>query len=228
MEIRVAAWLPITAPIPADRLHDCYVWAMQNRNPQYPLSALELVDAWKHLLDRAETEGTSELRSDRLLPERAATACGRCYKKKDGKGNIVECLEIHPDGSIGGICDHRPLSEEEKAEASRKRVDFLAQMQRESRQRLEARRQAELAAKEEEVKPKEHHLFCSNCQRRVSTLAGWTEGETCRDFLKEQSESCPKCSQAAGVLSLGKMTCRECFHTYDMILCDGRIGTATA
>lgn len=223
MDIRVAAWLPVTAPIPVDRLRDAYAWAMQNRTSQYPLSAVELVDAWKHLVGRAETEGSSALRDDRLLPENAAGACGRCYKKKDPAGRILECLEISGvDGSLMGPCDHRPLTKEEKAEAAKKRVDFLAQLQAESRRVSEAKRKAE-ADKPKVVKPAGFELACSGCRRVVNTLAGWTEGERCGIDLKSESAMCPKCQTAAGVLSLGKMVCRECFHTYDVIVCAGRM-----
>jgi hypothetical protein len=218
----VNAFLPLTHSIPAKELYPCYVLAMEMRpaGDNYPVKGIELVQAWK------ERQGSLEMESldaSRLLPEHAATACGRCYKRRDPQtGVILECLEINPsDGSIGGPCDHRPLTEEEKREASEMRAQFLADAQRKAREGVAARRQAELKAKEEEAKPKDHHLFCSGCHRRVSSLAGWTEGETCRDFLKEQSAICPKCNQPCGVQSLGKMVCRDCFNSFEMIFCDG-------
>jgi hypothetical protein len=213
MELRIASWMPVTAPVPVARLHDCYVWAMQNRSNQFPLAATEIVDAWKHLQQRAETEGSSSLRDDRLLPENAAAACVRCDKL--GR-------EIHLDGSIGGVCDHRPFTEEEKQEASRIKMEMLAEAQREARKRVEIRRQEELKKKEEAQKPKEHHLFCSNCNRRVSTLAGWQAGEACGIKLDKESSICPKCQTPTGVQSLNKMVCRECFTSYDVVICGGK------
>lgn len=225
MEIRINSWLPVTAPIPVGRLRDCYAWAMQNRNSQFPLSAVELVDAWKHLVQRAETEGSSKLRDDRLLPANAAEACGRCYKRKEGD-KIVECLEINSaDGSLMGPCDHRPLTTEEQAQATQKRVDFLADMRAQARRNDEARRKAEgeARAKADAEKPKGKRFQCSKCERTVTTLAGWTAGEPCNIQLTGESAICPKCGTETGALSLGRMICRECLHSYEIVICDGKI-----
>jgi hypothetical protein len=178
MEIRITSWLSVTAPIPANRLRDVYAWAMQNRTSQYPLSAVELVDAWKHLVGRAETEGTSALRDDRLLPEKASGACLRC----DKQGREISLS----DGSVGGPCGHRPISEEEKQEAARVRQTNLEWAREEARKTAEANRAAE-AAKEEAPKPVVVKMQCSVCHRRVDSTLGWTEGETCGKLIENSS-----------------------------------------
>lgn len=175
LEIRIASWLPITAPIPAERLKDCYVWAMQNRSSQFPLSAVELLDAWKHLQNRAETEGSSSLRDDHLLTANAAGACLRCDK---------EGREIHLDGSIGGPCDHRPFTNEEKAEASRIRAQIIADAQTEATKRIQAKKQAEVQ------KPKfvNIRMECNYCRRRVDNDGVmWKDGDVCGAALPDET-----------------------------------------
>lgn len=216
----VTSMLPVTRSIPTRYLYECYVVAMEMRaaGNNFPITGIELVQAWKEKQGAVEMES---LRADRLLPANAAAACVRCYKRTTDKG-IVECLEINAaDGSLMGPCDHRPLTAEEQADAARKRVDFLANMRAHARRTEEARRKAdgEARAKADAEKPKGKRLQCTSCQRTVSSLAGWTGGEPCNVQL---AATCPKCG-SAGVQSLGKLVCRECFHSYEPLICDGRM-----
>jgi hypothetical protein len=180
---------------------------MQNRASQFPLTALELVDAWKHLQQRNETEGSTSLRDDRLLPENAAAACQRCFGTDE---------EQMPDGSVKKDCSHLPLSDEEKRAQAKRRVEQVAAMR---------------AALKAPPKPKPvveapvevgQKLHCSNCNRKVNTLAGWSIGETCGIKLDNASEFCPNCETPTGVLSInGQMICQGCFKNYPVVTCDG-------
>lgn len=61
------AWADVTECIPADRLWDCYRYAVQNRTGQYPLNAEEMVQAWRRMQDANEGRG-SKFDKSRALP----------------------------------------------------------------------------------------------------------------------------------------------------------------
>jgi hypothetical protein len=176
-DIIVSSFLPLTQSIPTEQLYPCYILAMEMRpsGNNFPVSGVELLQAWK------ERQGTVEMQSlddSRLLPQHASAACLRCDK---------EGREIHLDGSIGGVCDHRPFTEEEKAEASRVKAEIITQAQEEANKRIQAKRQAEIS------KPKfvNIRMECNYCHRRVdSDGVMWKDGDVCGGFLAEDKPVC--------------------------------------
>lgn len=148
---------------------------MRSTGNNYQITADELIGAWKVKRDALEAEQAG---GQKYLPENSAVGCARCVKTKDGAGRIIECREVLPDGTIAGICDHRPLSEEEKQEAIRLRAEGLAAAREQARKTLEAKRKAE-AAKQEAPKPVVIKMQCSACLRPVNSAMGWNEGDVC-------------------------------------------------
>jgi hypothetical protein len=171
----VSSMLPLTQSIPTNQLYPCYVRAMEMRaiGNTFPVSGLELLQAWKELKGSVEMESID---TSRLLTENAAGACLRCDK---------EGREIHLDGSIGGVCDHRPFTEEERAEASRVKAEIIARAQEEANKRLQAKRQAEVQ------KPKFVNILmeCNQCHRRVDNDGVmWKDGDICGAALLDESQ----------------------------------------
>jgi hypothetical protein len=173
----VSSMLPITRSIPTDYLYPCYVLAIETRpaGNTFPISGIEIIQAWKAMQGSVEMES---INASRLLPENASAACLRCGK--DGR-------EIMLDGSIGGPCDHRPFSEEEKLEAERLRADFLNRARAEAQEKYQARLKKEREAKEEKPVFKVVNLECDCCRRRFpSDGIGFVDGDTCGTMLPDE------------------------------------------
>lgn len=221
-DIAIITWFEILvdAGVPFERWTDCYRSAQQRRNELLAsaqtvdgmLKPADLVVEWQKIKDFH-----NELDESHLLPANAVGACKRCTK---------EGLEIHADGSIGGVCDHRPLTSEEIEAAARQRTEFLTEMRRQAHERAELHRKAQEEARrrEEEAKPKGDALACSGCNRTVTTLAGWTASERCG--VEIVNLTCPKCATETMVRSQGKLVCRECFGSFDIPRCEGTMQAA--
>ncbi|MGI8655452.1 MAG: hypothetical protein ACR2LC_09560 [Pyrinomonadaceae bacterium] len=209
----VQTFLPITRSVPAKYLYESYVVALENRaqGNNFQITAIELVQAWKVVAGRIEMESSGAMGSTRQLPERAAAACERC----GGHGR-----EEMPDGSVREGCEHKPMTDAERDAQARRRIDQVAAM------RAELRKPAKPLPVETKPKPAAGQILqCSACARKVNTLLGWKINETCKMKLDRESELCPKCEQPTGVLSQRNMVCRECFHVYEVVTCEGRMVT---
>lgn len=185
-DLIVQSILPITRSIPLEYLYESYVRAMELRpvGNTYQIKGVEMVGAWREIQGQLEMESVSGLaHNQKLLPERAAAACPRCVKETDPQTKTTHCREVMPDGSIGGPCDHRPLTEEEMKEAARIKADNLAWAKREADRIREQRRKFE--QKEEKPRFVNIRMECSSCHRRVdSDGVGWKDGDACGAVLK--------------------------------------------
>lgn len=176
---RAIAWKTPTAIIPVEEIYNCYARAVGNFKGEKPLSAFDLVSAWRSIWQERE----DGLDKSRLLTANAVGCCERCY----GRGYEIV---VDRNGNRGSRkCDHRPYTDEERAE-------YFEGVELVSRMREKMRRTSEENARIEELKKKEERrekpqgvdLICSSCARSVNTLGGWQIGEKC-NFPGESGEN---------------------------------------
>lgn len=169
LEFRVAAWIPLTLCIPAERLFDCYIWAMQNRRSDFPLSAPDLVKAWRGIQDSSETQSAAAGGKYKMLSQFAPGACERCF----GTG-----MEIMPDGSVRPNCQHQPLTGEDR-ELAREAQAEVAKFMREALKNIGKPKPPATPKKDE----RGTRLVCGSCQRKVWTVFGFEVGGRCGELL---------------------------------------------
>jgi hypothetical protein len=190
-DILAQAMLPVTRSIPVEYLYESYVVAMEMRAPgdTYQIKGVEMVAAFNtRIRGLLEMESvTHGGHNQKLLPERSAAGCPRCVKELDQASRTMVCREVMPDGSVGGPCDHRPMTDEERAERGRANAERLASIRAEVERAQAARRKAE-----EKARPKfvNIRMECDGCRRRVdSDGVMWKDGDACGALLSAGDES---------------------------------------
>lgn len=209
--LAVATWFEIigSAKVPQETWEACYRSAMNRRSELKaqgkevgPLCADDLVAEWWKLRDLHD-----ETSKTKLLPSQAAGTCLKCF----GTG-----FERMPDNTVRAGCLHEPGDEPNQ---ERQVVFEQAAFMRAALKKIGSPKPIE------SVQPKRElgqSLVCSSCNRKADTAAGWKAGDICGVPLKT-NETCPKCDEKSGVLSMNKMVCRECLNVYDYISCPGQM-----
>lgn len=178
--MKAQAMLPLVRSIPTESLYECYVLAMEAREPgnTFLVSGVEMLSAWKVLHERMEADSSGAYDKSRMLTANAVSVCPKC----DGTG-----WERTPKGRKKG-CDHAgwtpefetelERSEEQRREDVRKQAEFM----REALGKVGSPKPVAGAPKPKQVGTV---LRCTNeaCARKVTTLYGFEPGETCRELL---------------------------------------------
>lgn len=145
---------------------------MEIRKPgnNFQITAVEMVQAWKEIQNRGEGNG-GFVDQPRLIPEKAAAACQRCY------GTGFE----YTDAGVRPGCSHA-FGDEDAPLAPPELIDQVKQMR------------AELV-KEPERGPfrlsvVHQKLECDSCGRQVSSRVGWRLGDVCGVLIAEGPELC--------------------------------------
>jgi hypothetical protein len=181
LDALVQTVLPLTRSIPVEYLAECYVVALEQRpaSDNYQIRGVELLNAWKVVQGRLEMESSGAYDKGRLLPTHAANACPKCY----GTG-----MERMPDGSVRKGCKHEDWTPEFETEYERgedeRRADVKRQaaFMKEALSRVGSSKPVPDAPQPKQIGTK---LTCTNeaCRRKVSTLYGYEQGQSCRELL---------------------------------------------
>jgi hypothetical protein len=119
--MKAQAMLPLVRSIPTERLYECYVLAMEAREPgnTFLVSGVELLSAWKVLRERMEADSSGAYDKSRMLTANAANACPNCY----GTG-----MERMPNGSVRKGCKHEDWTPEFETEYERNEEERRAEI----------------------------------------------------------------------------------------------------
>lgn len=178
--MKAQAMLPLTRSIPTERLYECFVLAMEAREPgnTFLVSGVELLSAWKVLRERMEAESGGAYDKSRMLTANAANACPKCF----GTG-----MERMPNGSVRKGCQHEgwtPEFEDElerNEEAQRDEVKKQADFMKEALSRVGSPKPVESPSAS---KPSTGvWVRCTKCPRKLNVLYFDEPGRTCGDLL---------------------------------------------
>jgi hypothetical protein len=180
LDALVQTVLPQTRSIPVKYLSECYVVALEARQPgdNFQIRGVELLNAWKVIQGRVEMESKGAYENKtRLLTANARGACSRCF----GTG-----FERMSDGSVRPNCPHEQWTDEDELTAEENEAERRAFVAKQAEIVREALKR--VAGPKPPVPnmpappPPGHWLKCDSCPNRVNVLYV-TEGQRCGALL---------------------------------------------